>query len=101
MRHSSKTWGVTNNLDPSTIIVTVKAGFLCWRMRKVAVSPALCTAMRHHKEQGLEVLRNPVFYVGVPKTSDAEIHRMFLNWLVKLIYKLAFDIAQVFARRYL
>jgi hypothetical protein len=52
-------------------------------MRKVAVSPALCTAMRHHKEQGLEVLRNPVFYAGLPNALDADIQRMFLNWLVK------------------
>jgi hypothetical protein len=52
-------------------------------MRKVAVSPALGTARRHHKEQELEVLRNTVFYAGVPNAPDAGIHRMFLNWLVK------------------
>ena len=81
IRHSSKTWGVTNNLGWSTIIVTVKPGFLCWGTRRLAFFPALGTAIRHHQEQELEALSNTVLNMALLNAPNADIQRMFLNWL--------------------
>ncbi len=50
-------------------------------MRRVAFSPALSTAMRHHQEQELEALSNTVLNMALPNESKVDIHRMFLNWL--------------------
>ncbi|CBN57670.1 MULTISPECIES: hypothetical protein [Kamptonema] len=38
-------------------------------------------AMRHHQEQELAALRNTVLNAGLPNAPEADIQRMFLNWL--------------------
>jgi len=48
---------------------------------QTALISALGTAMRHHQEQELEALRNTVLNAGLPNAPEADIQRMFLNWL--------------------
>ncbi|AFZ06126.1 hypothetical protein Osc7112_1618 [Oscillatoria nigro-viridis PCC 7112] len=48
---------------------------------QTALISALSTAMRHHQEQELAALRNTVLNAGLPNAPEADIQRMFLNWL--------------------
>jgi hypothetical protein len=48
---------------------------------QTALISALGTAMRHHQEKELEALRNTVLNAGLPNAPEADIQRMFLNWL--------------------
>jgi hypothetical protein len=48
---------------------------------QTALISALGTAIRHHQEQELEALRNTVLNAGLPNAPEADIQRMFLNWL--------------------
>jgi hypothetical protein len=48
---------------------------------QTALISALGTAIRHHQEQELEALRKRVLNAGLPNAPEADIQRMFLNWL--------------------
>ena len=48
---------------------------------QTALISTLGTAMRHHQEKELEALRNTVLNAGLPNAPEADIQRMFLNWL--------------------
>ncbi len=48
---------------------------------QTALISALGTVMRHHQEKELEALRNTVLNAGLPNAPEADIQRMFLNWL--------------------
>ncbi|MBE9092442.1 hypothetical protein [Tychonema sp. LEGE 07203] len=48
---------------------------------QTALISALSTAIHHHQEQELEALRNTVLNAGLPNAPEADIQRMFLNWL--------------------
>ena len=48
---------------------------------QTALISTLGTAMRHHPEKELEALRNTVLNAGLPNAPEADIQRMFLNWL--------------------
>jgi hypothetical protein len=48
---------------------------------QTALLSALGIAMRHHQEQELEALRNAVLNAAMPTAPEADIQRIFLNWL--------------------
>jgi hypothetical protein len=48
---------------------------------QTALLSALGIATRHHQEQELEALRNAVLNAAMPTAPEADIQRIFLNWL--------------------